>query len=484
MSKGSKKKQAAKKRTSHELPVTRLFVQDVKCFSGMHDIPLRPLTILVGENSTGKSTLLALYRIAWNIAYGFDSANFNKDPFILGAYEEIANYRRGKAGRAEEFVVGLTVPMQRNSSKPSPQKKTGYFKEHVGTELSIRSHFKPKSGQPNEYKRVYECGHFSLTAEFARDKSAQPRWTVATPKGKSHLNIELPNMHAHIVPQIMLMVYVLHEELAPGSHQVFANLTNRERTGPRDEPLFDEQDTNALVWIVQNIHDNTLLPDWTRPYAMAPIRSKPKRTYDPVADMPDPEGAHVPNALVKALRDDRQVKNDLRAEINRFGAEAGLFQDIAVKKFDKRQSSPFQIKIKIGTTSYNMIDVGYGISQVLPVLVDTVRSRNSTLLIQQPEVHLHPKAQAQLGSFFARMTHEGRRFMIETHSDYLLDRIRMEVRKGEFLAPDDVAILFVDRQNNTSKFHDISLDKQGNLVNAPSGYRAFFEDEMQNLLFG
>src|SRR5881396_1662040 len=76
---------------------------------------------------------------------------------------------------------------------------------------------------------------------------------------------------------------------------------------------------------------------------------------------------------------------------------------------------------------FNLVDVGYGVSQALPILVDTLQrpAADEVFLLQQPEVHLHPRAQAELGSFFVSQAGKKRRFVIETHSDYLVDRVRM-----------------------------------------------------------
>src|SRR5690606_37052117 len=81
-----------------------------------------------------------------------------------------------------------------------------------------------------------------------------------------------------------------------------------------------------------------------------------------------------------------------------FGANSGLFRDLRVKKLGDAASAPFQLLVKVGTYTANIADVGYGVSQSLPVVVQAIASPpGSTLLIQQPEVHLHPRGQAALG---------------------------------------------------------------------------------------
>ena len=117
----------------------------------------------------------------------------------------------------------------------------------------------------------------------------------------------------------------------------------------------------------------------------------------------------------------------------------------------------------------NLIDVGYGVSQALPVITELLRpDAPSMFLLQQPEVHLHPSAQAALGSLFSQVAGLERQLIIETHSDHLIDRVRMDVRDGESaLKPDDVSILYFERGDLDVRIHSLRIDEEGNVVDAP-----------------
>ena len=104
-------------------------------------------------------------------------------------------------------------------------------------------------------------------------------------------------------------------------------------------------------------------------------------------------------------------------------------------------------------------------------------------LMQQPEIHLHPSAQAALGSLFCQVAKPKRKLIIETHSDHLLDRVRMDVRDGvSNLKPRDVSILFFERGELDVNIHSLRLDREGNILDAPPGYRQFFMDETRRSL--
>ena len=181
--------------------------------------------------------------------------------------------------------------------------------------------------------------------------------------------------------------------------------------------------------------------------------------------------------------------NHLREALQRFGKDAGLFDEITVKPLGK-QSGPFQLQIRRfdGHTKgpqRNLIDVGYGVSQVLPVVTELLRlDAPPMFLLQQPEVHLHPSAQAALGSLFCRIAAWDRQIVIETHSDHLLDRVRMDVRDGAgALKPEDVSILYFERQRLDVRIHSLRIDEDGNILDAPPGYRRFFMDEVRRSLW-
>ncbi len=218
-------------------------------------------------------------------------------------------------------------------------------------------------------------------------------------------------------------------------------------------------------------------------YAFAPIRTNPRRTYDPIGLEPEPEGSHVPMLLARLSRAGGNGQwARLASELSKFGSQSGLFDGIEVIRKGKGGSDPFQIGVKTSGPTFNLIDVGYGVSQSLPILVETVlQSEDITFLLQQPEVHLHPRAQAELGSFFASQIGRKHRFVIETHSDHLIDRVRMEVRRGT-LKPEQVSLLYFERQKQGATIHNLGLGVDGTILDPPRGYRQFFLDEERSLL--
>lgn len=226
-----------------------------------------------------------------------------------------------------------------------------------------------------------------------------------------------------------------------------------------------------------------------RPFANAPIRSHPLRTYNPSLLEYDAGGDYVPSYLANLYRRNADEWQLLKGQLEEFGNVSQLFDEIQVRSFGKSDGDPFQIQVRkhSGPKSRprkgpwrNLIDVGYGVSQALPVLTELLRPDGPTMfLLQQPEVDLHPQAQAALGTLFCQTASAGRQLIIETHSDYIIDRVRMDVRDGTTgLKPEDVSILYFEPGDVAVKIHSIRIDKAGNVLDAPKSYGNFFMDEV------
>lgn len=139
----------------------------------------------------------------------------------------------------------------------------------------------------------------------------------------------------------------------------------------------------------------------------------------------------------------------------------------------------FEIKVKTKSKSKwdSLADVGFGISQFLPIIVaDLQLSYASTLIMSQPEIHLHPSVQANLGNYLVKQVQETEKsYIVETHSEYLLNRMRLLIVQGE-IQPEDVAVYYFENSiKNGSVAHQIEFTKQGQILNAPKG---FFETYM------
>ena len=230
-----------------------------------------------------------------------------------------------------------------------------------------------------------------------------------------------------------------------------------------------------------------------RPFASAPVRSKPRRTYEFSNLEQDAEGDRIPMYLA-----DLRVRHParwrrLKERLEDFGGDAGLFDEIGIKPLGDKGGAGFLVQVRkfsgpktriLKGPQRNLIDAGYGVSQILSVVVELLRGDSPAMfLLQQPEAHLHPSAQAALGSLFCRVVSDREhQLVVETHSDYLLDRVRMLIRRRKTkLKPEDISILFFERKSSGVAIHSLRLDEQGSVRDAPEGYRRFFLEEFDRL---
>ena len=166
------------------------------------------------------------------------------------------------------------------------------------------------------------------------------------------------------------------------------------------------------------------------------------------------------------------------------GKTSGLFQDVQIKPYGRGANAPFELDIVLDGKALNVNSVGYGVSQALPVLVEVIlRNPDTWFAIQQPEVHLHPRAQAALGDvFFELAVTDKKHFLIETHSDFTVDRFRLNYVKSKGVKPSG-QILFFERKEKHNTITPLVIGKTGELPpDQPESYRQFFIREQLNLL--
>jgi energy-coupling factor transporter ATP-binding protein EcfA2 len=416
----------------------RLFLENVRGFHGRHELQVKPLTLLVGENSSGKTSLLA--SLSAVLQRDFPAPDcFNRQPFELGTYDTIASFRGGKGGRSSTFSVGF--------EREEGTAVFAQFGAHLGG-IRVRSISISLGGA--ELRGDPYSGQW-LVKFFMPDTGLQ---TV-------NFNTPIPWNGSETIAGLAPYFYrALVEERGE------MNATNAAAM-------------QALFSLTEVVYQTP------EALAFAPLRTRPRRTYDGIVEKIKPEGDHVPLVLSRVLGAEASKNADIGAALTEFGKASGLYTGLRVKRMGNRPSDPFQVRVKSAGPDVNLVDVGYGVSQALPIVVDSMLAHGETIvLVQQPEVHLHPRAQASLGTFFVQQAGitADRSFVIETHSDYLIDRVRTCVAE-EKIDPQDVSLVFLEKVGLDTTIHHLNLDSHGNIVNAPPGYRKFFLEEELKVLY-
>lgn len=415
--------------------ITEFRIGDVRCFDGLQSVKARRITLLVGENGAGKSTALGCYRALAEIANlaGRGEPNyFGRAPFCMGNFDTIAR------SESPRFTIG------------------GSFEGHFHSAISaITVQFEPDLNNNPMEQRV--------ELEFSKAREKNQMLDIELVNGSRVLRFTSPDFcfdldyreisNAPIL--IWLSQYVSHgyipydgdleklkarvgPEMAEKIAPEFAKLTTVLRS---DLPL-----SNQHSFFVE---------------ALDPSTGERLRSYSSVPE-------HLNN-----------MSRDYLDYLVEMGRKLELWGGISVHS--NPDHGRCEVLVKAPSGWQNLVDVGYGVHSILPLLSALYdKNQPTTFLLQQPEVHLHPSSQANLAQIMAESEHQ---FLIETHSDHIIDRFRICVMEGK-LEPDELSIAYfaLSADRKSSQIHNLGMDEDGNLSNVPSGYRSFFMEETKRLL--
>lgn len=226
-------------------------------------------------------------------------------------------------------------------------------------------------------------------------------------------------------------------------------------------------------------------------YYLGPLREPPQRSYLGTRSRPadtGEKGERTIDAIIAAQEtDERQTLEPCGRQIPlshivaHWLRELGLIDDFRMEKIG---AGIWQAKVRMGKGAPEVMltDVGFGVSQVLPVIVLLhYAPEGSTVLLEQPEIHLHPLAQAELADVIIHAaTHRKVQVVLESHSEHLLLRLQRRIAEEDRIAADDVALYFCRIHDGASEIEPLDLDKYGNIRNWPDKFMGdAFEETAQ-----
>jgi len=419
-------------------------------------IPLRDINFLVGENSTGKSSFLSLLYLLSEPSFWIYQ-NFSPTEFCnLGGFMDIVSVA---GNNHNSFTIGvLETRYQKNTDKSIDDNQCSF---------SIMT-FRNDEGMPRLSRYVQFIRNKMIKISFGAKSIKYKIKDVKCPLEseddflsffKKTLNTDSDDKtgftrFTHVLPPRPPLPVVIAILMATGKRQ------------KKDEVTYKLE-------IPTIINDLELL---------APIRTKPRRTYDGFKTDFSPEGDHTPYIIRKTLHT-RDKSKKFAELLNNFGESSGLFKAVKAHSFGHDTSAPFEVQVHLYEHPLNISNVGYGVSQVLPVVVEMLtRPKKSWFAIQQPEVHLHPKAQAALGDLMHYLATEREyHYLIETHSDYLIDRFRLRISESK--KPIEAQVIFFERIKEVNHAYPLLISPKGQYPpNQPKSFRDFFIKEEMKLL--
>jgi hypothetical protein len=251
------------------------------------------------------------------------------------------------------------------------------------------------------------------------------------------------------------------------------------------EPIFGDVSTSAVTF-ASNRTANFFVRNIRY---LGPLRLEPGalQSFSPSSEADDvgPKGEYAAVVFdankLRPIRWWNPVREELDAgplsvAVNHWLQHLGVAGSVTVE--DAGQSGvAWQVTPVNEWTGRPLSAVGVGVSQVLPILIaGLLAPQDGLLLIEQPELHLHPRAQARLAEFFLGMSKTGRRCIVETHSEAFINQLRVALAAGTTRAGDDVAVYFASQDEfGDTKFSPIEIGPDGIIRNWPEG---FFDESL------
>lgn len=403
--------------------IRKLWLERFKAWDERVEFDLAPVTLLLGTNSAGKSSVIQSLLLLKQTVQSPDRAlqlNLGGadtgDPVDLGEWEDFVHHK------ALSFAIALEV---------------GERGEEAGVGLSL---------------------------EFRKDSSGAPvidTWS---------LKAEAVTVRAQRREKGAYSLYLGDEVQSQRRSRSYA--PERAISLPADAIA-------ALGDAGRSVEDLSfaLRRELEAVAYLGPLRRPARRGYDWNRSRPgviDQDGGNAIQALFAAAHAGKKQREalgvDVLAEVSRWLKRMNLADELQVKGSAGRYS----IVLRRGESASNLVDVGTGISQVLPVLVLAFHvPAGATILIEEPEIHLHPLAQGELAELFLHVARQRNiQCIVETHSEHLFRRLQTQVAKNS-LSKDEVALYFVEHEQGRAKLVELEMDTVGRITNWP---RKFFGD--------
>ncbi len=442
--------------------LTHLHIKNFKAWKDTGPIRLAPLTVIFGANSAGKSSLghllLALKQTVLStdrkraLLLGDDNSLID-----LGTFAECLHNH--DLGQSLEFELAWQLAGKLEVKDPVSGKK--FSGEGLRLNVSM------KAGQRNQ-PIIHELGYALLTGDSASlavnyKQDEKGKWNMDSPD------------YSFVRNQGRAWALDDPDKFYRISDQSRARFQNAEFLS--DFALQTEAVLNSVCYL-------------------GPLRDHPKRIYSWSGETPESvgqRGEFAVAAILAATSQNRLLNRGPKQRQFRFDEfvarwlkDLGIIEDFAVKAVSEgRKEFEVLVKTHAQSSEVKITDVGFGVSQVLPAFVQAFYCPpNSTVWMEQPEIHLHPQVQAELADVFISATQareNGKernvQLIVESHSEHFLNRLQRRVAEGT-VSPDDVAVYFCRRAGAATELEPLQLNMFGEIENWPEN---FFGDEMADI---
>ncbi|MGC1122702.1 MAG: DUF3696 domain-containing protein [Candidatus Methanofastidiosia archaeon] len=425
----------------------RIRIENFKCLEDTKDMEIRPITFLVGPNSSGKSSVLqAISALEQTVESGDQ-----KSPLILRGYVDLGSYK--DVVFEHDTKKNIKIHLEDSNLNKWSVAYSVQEKGRTAGQIFVESfEFEFSAKRDDTY----------FYAFFSKDKDhiAIPRkLEIVREQNQSSYEIRFEGKEKNSYKSFTLNKFYI---FSPAKFS----------TPPKEEEVI-------LLLNLDRTIESSIWELFTYIYNIGPLRSEPERVYSASGASPHYVGKYG-QWTIDMIQNDRDLRNKVKTWLERFK----ISSDFSLKEL-KKGSERYEVVLKdyFTNTEVNLVDVGFGTSQILPIIVQGfISPENATLLIEQPEIHLHPKAQCVMGDLLVDIAKMNRRLIIETHSDILIERVCKHILykdENEKINPEDIIIYYFEPTEKGTAIRTITVNENAQFENFPEG---FFEERFEEAL--
>ncbi len=426
----------------------RIGLSNFKCWKEL-DIELAPITLLFGVNSSGKSAILQSLLMLKQTACGFDRGkhlNFGggeRDYVSMGSYFDVVHEhdaRRNLAMRLSWDSHGMIFlvppglePSERNLLSMTYKVSWG-LEDYVS--ISRLRYELDSLESADEWVEVWrgDTNQYCFSSYFSEPGNEDAR--VAAPES------------CYALPLIA--------SYGPNKNDI----------------LFLQNINEEFELVIQAIQH------------IGPIRRRPERHYIWTGGKPslvEPDGANAVEMLVASVREDDGLLHEVRDRLRALD----LVENFDVKSIDENQRL-FEATAEIGGVQSSLADVGFGVSQVLPVITMLLSApQGSIILLEQPELHLHPNAQAALADLMLHVAENRQlQLIVESHSEHIVRRMQRRMAEAEaaFAKPENIKMYYCQPGAGGATIDEVEVDRFGQISNWPEKFMGDISGDLHTML--
>jgi predicted ATPase len=443
--------------------LTRLLIRNFKTWRDTGTIRLAPITVFFGSNSSGKSSLLQFLLMLRQTAESPDRRRV-LHPGDKGTHVELGTYRELVFNHdlTQEIQFGFSWNLREPLSIRDPISRESVEGTTLQFTASVASDSKGSHQHVRTFSYKLSNATKNLTVRMQALEEANPRKYELD--AEHYRLVRNPGRVWPLPPPVRF--YGFPDEV--GAYYQNAGFTS-------DLALELEKELKTIQYL-------------------GPLRTYPERSYVWSGEVPEHVGWRGERAIEAMLAaSDRSISSGYKRRVRPFQAviahwlqRIGLLDSFEVRAIAQhRKEYEVIVKTRGAAQDVNLPDVGFGVSQVMPVVVQCFYAPpRTTILLEQPEIHLHPRVQSELADLFIEAIHSREdgsdrsvQLIIESHSEHFLRRLQRRVAE-EMIKPEEVALYFCHDSSEGAVLQPLKVNLFGDIENWPDD---FFGDEMADL---